>query len=169
MRKLLPESWGFFCPVHTPDGSPCGLLNHLTADARVVSYEPRDAARVERALSTVRRIWHLGGCSRWFSNTRAELVQLCKHRPGCVQVLKELGMKAGPSAKASAPDKSLSVMLDGKVLGTIPRSIAGAVVSHIRGLKAASYARFTKAIPGLHARPGSLLASYSSALVKGCA
>lgn len=29
VRKLLPESWGFFCPVHTPDGAPCGLLNHL--------------------------------------------------------------------------------------------------------------------------------------------
>lgn len=29
MRKLLPEAWGFLCPVHTPDGSPCGLLNHL--------------------------------------------------------------------------------------------------------------------------------------------
>ena len=31
VRKLLPESWGFLCPVHTPDGSPCGLLNHLFA------------------------------------------------------------------------------------------------------------------------------------------
>lgn len=29
VRKLLPESWGFMCPVHTPDGAPCGLLNHL--------------------------------------------------------------------------------------------------------------------------------------------
>ena len=29
VRKLLPESWGFVCPVHTPDGAPCGLLNHL--------------------------------------------------------------------------------------------------------------------------------------------
>jgi len=28
-RKLLPEAWGFLCPVHTPDGAPCGLLNHL--------------------------------------------------------------------------------------------------------------------------------------------
>lgn len=27
--KLLPESWGFMCPAHTPDGSLCGLLNHL--------------------------------------------------------------------------------------------------------------------------------------------
>ncbi|KAM7263167.1 hypothetical protein ACFE04_000850 [Oxalis oulophora] len=31
VRKLLPESWGFLCPVHTPDGEPCGLLNHMTA------------------------------------------------------------------------------------------------------------------------------------------
>ncbi|KAH9386057.1 DNA-directed RNA polymerase I subunit RPA2 [Nematocida major] len=30
VRKLLPESWGFLCPVHTPDGSPCGLLTHLS-------------------------------------------------------------------------------------------------------------------------------------------
>jgi DNA-directed RNA polymerase I subunit RPA2 len=29
VRKLLPESWGFVCPIHTPDGSPCGLLLHL--------------------------------------------------------------------------------------------------------------------------------------------
>lgn len=29
-RRLLPDAWGFICPVHTPDGSPCGLLNHLT-------------------------------------------------------------------------------------------------------------------------------------------
>lgn len=31
VRKLLPESWGFMCPVHTPDGGLCGLLNHLSS------------------------------------------------------------------------------------------------------------------------------------------
>lgn len=36
VRKLLPESWGFLCPVHTPDGSPCGLLNHLATACKVV-------------------------------------------------------------------------------------------------------------------------------------
>lgn len=36
VRKLLPDSWGFMCPVHTPDGAPCGLLNHMAAPARVV-------------------------------------------------------------------------------------------------------------------------------------
>ena len=25
----VARSWGFMCPVHTPDGAPCGLLNHL--------------------------------------------------------------------------------------------------------------------------------------------
>ncbi|CDR95040.1 DNA-directed RNA polymerase, beta subunit, putative [Babesia bigemina] len=30
VRKLLGETWGFICPVHTPDGAPCGLLLHLT-------------------------------------------------------------------------------------------------------------------------------------------
>ena len=35
VRKLMPEAWGFFCPVHTPDGAPCGLLNHLSHTCRV--------------------------------------------------------------------------------------------------------------------------------------
>ncbi len=36
VRKLTPESWGFFCPVHTPDGSLCGLLNHLSFLCEVI-------------------------------------------------------------------------------------------------------------------------------------
>ncbi len=39
VRKLLPESFGFLCPVHTPDGSPCGLLNHVATAARVLCFE----------------------------------------------------------------------------------------------------------------------------------
>ncbi|KAG6926389.1 RNA polymerase I subunit B, partial [Chelydra serpentina] len=37
VRKLLPESWGFLCPVHTPDGEPCGLLNHITTVCEIVT------------------------------------------------------------------------------------------------------------------------------------
>lgn len=40
VRKLLPEAWGFLCPVHTPDGAPCGLMNHLTALCQVVNTQP---------------------------------------------------------------------------------------------------------------------------------
>lgn len=36
-RQLLPDAWGFICPVHTPDGTPCGLLNHLTKYCQVVT------------------------------------------------------------------------------------------------------------------------------------
>ncbi|KAL8370558.1 hypothetical protein RB595_000774 [Gaeumannomyces hyphopodioides] len=52
VRKLLPESWGFLCPVHTPDGSPCGLLNHLAHKCKImtdsvdVSAIPRLAAEL---------------------------------------------------------------------------------------------------------------------------
>lgn len=35
VRKLKPESYGFLCPVHTPDGTPCGLLTHLSLNATV--------------------------------------------------------------------------------------------------------------------------------------
>ncbi|CAK1540944.1 unnamed protein product [Leptosia nina] len=44
-RQLLPDAWGFVCPVHTPDGSPCGLLNHLTATAQVTSHLGPDATK----------------------------------------------------------------------------------------------------------------------------
>ncbi|KDN44902.1 DNA-directed RNA polymerase I polypeptide 2 [Tilletiaria anomala UBC 951] len=37
VRKLLPEAWGFLCPVHTPDGSPCGLLNHFSHTCQLMT------------------------------------------------------------------------------------------------------------------------------------
>lgn len=48
-RQLQPDAWGFICPVHTPDGSPCGLLNHLSAFCSVVT-EPQDSSNVPNAL-----------------------------------------------------------------------------------------------------------------------
>ncbi|KAJ2315227.1 hypothetical protein IWW52_000373 [Coemansia sp. RSA 2704] len=49
VRKLLPEGWGFMCPVHTPDGSPCGLLNHLAHKCQITTVvEENDD--VERTL-----------------------------------------------------------------------------------------------------------------------
>ncbi|CAK7238968.1 MAG: DNA-directed RNA polymerase I subunit RPA2 [Sporothrix thermara] len=47
VRKLLPESWGFLCPVHTPDGSPCGLLNHLAHKCQIMT-RAVDASAVAR-------------------------------------------------------------------------------------------------------------------------
>lgn len=39
-RKLYPEAWGFMCPAHTPDGEPCGLLNHLADQCFITNYQP---------------------------------------------------------------------------------------------------------------------------------
>ena len=38
MRRLTADCWGFLCPVHTPDGSPCGLLNHMSHLCEVVTH-----------------------------------------------------------------------------------------------------------------------------------
>lgn len=32
--SLTSRAWGFLCPVHTPDGEPCGLLNHMASTCR---------------------------------------------------------------------------------------------------------------------------------------
>ena len=49
-RKLLPESWGFMCPVHTPDGSPCGLLNHF-AHKCLLATENVNASAIPRLVA----------------------------------------------------------------------------------------------------------------------
>eukprot|EP00698_Gefionella_okellyi_P003900 TRINITY_DN13613_c0_g1_i1.p1 TRINITY_DN13613_c0_g1~~TRINITY_DN13613_c0_g1_i1.p1 ORF type:complete len:1144 (+),score=256.01 TRINITY_DN13613_c0_g1_i1:497-3433(+) len=52
VRKLLPEAWGFICPVHTPDGGPCGLLNHLAASCEVTTKDS-DTSRIPRLLASL--------------------------------------------------------------------------------------------------------------------
>ncbi|KAJ8953551.1 hypothetical protein NQ318_002971 [Aromia moschata] len=44
-RQLLPDAWGFICPVHTPDGAPCGLLNHLTTNCRITDVPDEEKVR----------------------------------------------------------------------------------------------------------------------------
>ena len=51
VRKLLPDSWGFMCPVHTPDGAPCGLLNHLAAACEIVVDVPEDVEDTRRKIA----------------------------------------------------------------------------------------------------------------------
>jgi DNA-directed RNA polymerase I subunit RPA2 len=54
-RQLLPDAWGFICPVHTPDGSPCGLLNHMTVDcvASKDIHKEIDLSKIPYELATV--------------------------------------------------------------------------------------------------------------------
>jgi DNA-directed RNA polymerase I subunit RPA2 len=98
VRKLLPESWGFICPVHTPDGGPCGLLNHLALNAGVVTHPSRGAE-------------------------------------GMPPVLCRLGMTPLSGTAGTIPYNSLPVMLDGKVVGSVPPAVAPKFVAALRKLK----------------------------------
>lgn len=53
VRALRPESFGFLCPVHTPDGAPCGLIVHMAMDA-IVGRE--EELRVKGCLVGSRRL-----------------------------------------------------------------------------------------------------------------
>uniref|UniRef100_A0A146LJQ4 DNA-directed RNA polymerase subunit beta n=1 Tax=Lygus hesperus TaxID=30085 RepID=A0A146LJQ4_LYGHE len=53
-RQLLPDAWGFICPVHTPDGAPCGLLNHLSKDCQVTkTADPQLLAKLPAMLASL--------------------------------------------------------------------------------------------------------------------
>uniref|UniRef100_A0A1B6CSM5 DNA-directed RNA polymerase subunit beta n=1 Tax=Clastoptera arizonana TaxID=38151 RepID=A0A1B6CSM5_9HEMI len=97
-RQLLPDAWGFICPVHTPDGTPCGLLNHLTKYCEVT--EPVDQ-------------------------------EILKHLP---EVLTSLGTL--PLEYCSLPAASCYiVMLDGRLVGRVPKTAAHRLVEKLRVLK----------------------------------
>nr|UXY87606.1 rpa2 [Cryptomonas curvata] len=49
-RKLFPQSWGFLCPVHTPDGVLCGILNHLSCSVVVSLCNPIEKKYFEKLL-----------------------------------------------------------------------------------------------------------------------
>jgi DNA-directed RNA polymerase I subunit RPA2 len=94
VRKLLPESWGFLCPIHTPDGSPCGLLNHLAHQCQV-QIKRIDTSGVEKAVV-------------------------------------QLGLLSSPSM---AINDSLSVQLDGRILGYCSAKRAREVAQLLRHWK----------------------------------
>ncbi|PON83619.1 DNA-directed RNA polymerase, subunit [Trema orientale] len=108
VRKLLPESWGFLCPVHTPDGEPCGLLNHMTCTCRITSY----------------------------FDSQGEIRDFYKIRMYILSVLVEVGMlPALPKLVQAGPPEVLSVLLDGRVIGSMSSSVIEKVVAHLRRLK----------------------------------
>ncbi|GKZ01462.1 hypothetical protein MPSEU_001096800 [Mayamaea pseudoterrestris] len=53
VRKLLPDQWGFLCPVHTPDGGPCGLLSHLSRSCKVLAYADESKENLDNLFITL--------------------------------------------------------------------------------------------------------------------
>ena len=128
VRKLLPESWGFLCPVHTPDGSPCGLLNHLAKDSTIISFP------TYKQTPTTNN-WNISISSHidiYKINSRSYINSL----------LSSLGMI---SSRVSGGDGQLilnfnyiPVLLDGIVLGGVQSDEAFNIIKQLRYLKATS-------------------------------
>ena len=108
VRKLLPETWGFLCCVHTPDGTPCGLLNHICAAAKVES-RPVPESVVKKIPSTLAKL----GVSLSSSKQQGSLLLLAR-------------------------ETHLPVLLDGRVVGAIARKNAVRVARSLRVLKSAA-------------------------------
>lgn len=132
VRKLLPESWGFLCPVHTPDGSPCGLLNHLTREAVILAFPtserlpttPSGALRMPGSEDVVDGIncpWVMG------SAFRNLLVSLGVVPSGA----------GGGDGQGILNAQFIPVLVDGVVLGGIHQETANYFVSQLRILKTA--------------------------------
>ncbi|KAL0800307.1 hypothetical protein Bca101_055482 [Brassica carinata] len=121
VRKLLPEyvlalftyrtpdiSWGFLCPVHTPDGEPCGLLNHMTRTCRI--------------------------SSQFDSN--GNIRDFLKIKKSVVDVLVGVGMVPSlPKLVRAGPPKVITVLLDGQVVGSLSSDLVTKVVAYLRRLK----------------------------------
>uniref|UniRef100_A0A1D1YVP6 DNA-directed RNA polymerase subunit beta n=1 Tax=Anthurium amnicola TaxID=1678845 RepID=A0A1D1YVP6_9ARAE len=108
VRKLLPESWGFLCPVHTPDGEPCGLLNHMTSSCRVTSN----------------------------FDTQECVKDFAKIRMSITKALIGVGMApSSPKLERAGPPEVLFVLLDGCIIGSIVSSKIEKAITYIRLLK----------------------------------
>ena len=102
------RSWGFLCPVHTPDGSPCGLLNHLTATCIVT-----------------------GNFDGAGNSTRADDLLRVLGR-----ALFELGMRPTSSGiPPPAPPSHMAVILDGCIIGHMRAEDVAGAVAELRRLK----------------------------------
>jgi len=113
VRKLLPEGFGFLCAVNTPDGAPCGILNHLTATAQPVT---RAASKAE--LKEIVNVL-----------VRSGLI------PESSAVVNRTQRNAGAAPATSVGSLTVPVILDGLVLGCMKATTCERLIPLLRSLK----------------------------------
>lgn len=110
VRKLLPDQWGFLCPVHTPDGGPCGLLSHLSLKCSAMTYPAKKFGKGMVDLDDL-------------------LISLGVMPVGA-------GGQAG-EGRAFSKHNNFPVCLDGRVLGSACPNTCKKIAAHLRMLKVA--------------------------------
>eukprot|EP00588_Corethron_pennatum_P003384 CAMPEP_0194292816 /NCGR_PEP_ID=MMETSP0169-20130528/46523_1 /TAXON_ID=218684 /ORGANISM="Corethron pennatum, Strain L29A3" /LENGTH=1342 /DNA_ID=CAMNT_0039041135 /DNA_START=42 /DNA_END=4070 /DNA_ORIENTATION=+ len=144
VRKLLPDSWGFLCPVHTPDGGPCGLLNHLSIGCEPLTHDDPCPEAIEGSASKEGTLQKVKGNKAQSKNTLAKNDGSQNSREILSGILVNLGMiplgtadgaeglerAGGPSAAAH-----LDVLVDGIPVGILPVPSAKRAAADLRELK----------------------------------
>jgi hypothetical protein len=132
VRKLLPENWGFLCPVHTPDGGPCGLLNHLAQPATVVAH-PLSVESFARAAARAAEEDAGGEGPPAADKSSSSPAPFAKSLEA---LLVALGMSPHAATGAVLPADQLAVVLDGRVLGGAPPHVVYRISRALRYAKA---------------------------------
>jgi DNA-directed RNA polymerase I subunit RPA2 len=108
VRKLLPDQWGFLCPVHTPDGGPCGLLSHLSLKCKPMTHPEK-----------------MGGSGK---------VHLDELLLSLGVVPSGAGGQNG-TGRAYSSHTHFTVCLDGRVVGSADPATCKAIAAQLRSLK----------------------------------
>ena len=108
VRKLLPDQWGFLCPVHTPDGGPCGLLSHLALKCECMAFPAPTSGGNLRDLTELLVEWGV--------------------------IPTGTGGERG-DGRAISTFVNLPVLIDGRVVGGAPRGLCKSMASQLRLLK----------------------------------
>lgn len=111
VRKLLPDQWGFLCPVHTPDGGPCGLLSHLSLQCLPMTHP---ASVNEKGMLDLDEL----------------LISLGVAPAGA-------GGLSG-EGRSNASHTSFPVCLDGRVIGSADAAVCKGIAAYLRCLKVES-------------------------------
>lgn len=133
VRKLLPDQWGFLCPVHTPDGGPCGLLSHMALKAVVMSHPaPTDEDSMV--------------------NLDGLLISLGVAPVGA-------GGSSG-DGRATSTYNHLPVLVDGRIVGGASSLTCKNIASHLRQLKVSEPPIIPPTMEVAMIPPGNLGAPY---------
>ncbi|KAL7481374.1 hypothetical protein ACHAW6_007059 [Cyclotella cf. meneghiniana] len=108
VRKLLPDQWGFLCPVHTPDGGPCGLLSHMALKCQCMAYPAATKRGGLKDLDDLLISWGVTptGCGG-----------------------------EGGDGRTTSSYSQLPVMVNGRVIGGASVKLCKSIASQLRSLK----------------------------------
>lgn len=118
VRKLFPDQFGFVCPVHTPDGGPCGLLNHLSRTCQIHFDSTGEDAQKSEEIAA-------------------------ENKKKMISSLTSLGM-IGKISESFLSKTLAPVLIDGAIVGAVPVEDVNEFTNVLRLLKVEENGGFQK-------------------------